>query len=112
MNTDAAHFGGGHVGNRAGVETEPIPWHGQPQSAEVTLPPLATVWLVPGDQRTVGDEGTVVGREGTVGDGEGTVVGGERTGTDDQPVAAEEPPVSADELPVAPDAQSTHPQLP
>ncbi|MGO9977168.1 MAG: 1,4-alpha-glucan branching protein GlgB [Solirubrobacteraceae bacterium] len=133
MNTDAAQFGGGHVGNRAGVETEPISWHGQPQSAEVTLPPLATVWLVPGDQRTVGDErtvvgregtvgdgvGTVVGREGTVGDGVGTVVGGERTGTDDQPVAAEElpvsadePPVSADELPVAPDARSTHPELP
>ena len=26
---------------------EPIPWHGQPVSAELTLPPLAAVWLVP-----------------------------------------------------------------
>ena len=26
---------------------EPIPWHGQPFSAEVTLPPLAAIWLVP-----------------------------------------------------------------
>src|ERR1019366_9572726 len=36
--------GGASLG---GVEPEPIPWHGQPVSAEVTLPPLAAVWLVP-----------------------------------------------------------------
>jgi 1,4-alpha-glucan branching enzyme len=28
---------------------EPIPWHNQPFSAELTIPPLATVWLVPAD---------------------------------------------------------------
>jgi 1,4-alpha-glucan branching enzyme len=35
------------VGNLGAVEAEPIPWHGQPVSAEITLPPLASVWLVP-----------------------------------------------------------------
>ncbi len=50
LNTDSAAYGGGDVGNGSGVETEPISWHGQPQSAEVTLPPLGTVWLVPDDQ--------------------------------------------------------------
>ncbi len=50
LNTDSAAYGGSDVGDRGGVETEPIPWHGQKQSAEVTLPPLGTVWLVPDDQ--------------------------------------------------------------
>ena len=26
---------------------EPVPWHGQPYSAELTIPPLAALWLVP-----------------------------------------------------------------
>jgi 1,4-alpha-glucan branching enzyme len=30
-----------------GVDAETVPWHGQPFSAELTLPPLAVVWLVP-----------------------------------------------------------------
>ncbi len=47
INTDSAHYGGGDAGNGGGVSTEPIPWHGQGQSAEVTLPPLAVLWLVP-----------------------------------------------------------------
>ena len=29
------------------VGPEQIPWHGQPFSAEITLPPLGAVWLVP-----------------------------------------------------------------
>ncbi len=45
LNTDAASYGGGNVGNLGGVDAEPIPWHDQPFSAEVTLPPLATIWL-------------------------------------------------------------------
>jgi 1,4-alpha-glucan branching enzyme len=24
-----------------------VPWHGQPFSAELTMPPLGVVWLVP-----------------------------------------------------------------
>jgi 1,4-alpha-glucan branching enzyme len=49
LNTDAAAYGGGNVGNLGEVSPEPIPWHGQPVSAELTLPPLAAVWLVPDD---------------------------------------------------------------
>ena len=47
LNTDSSFYGGSDVGNLGGVEAEPIPWHGQPISAEVTLPPLGGVWLVP-----------------------------------------------------------------
>jgi 1,4-alpha-glucan branching enzyme len=47
LNTDSTFYGGSDVGNLGGVEPEPIPWNGQPVSAEVTLPPLAAVWLVP-----------------------------------------------------------------
>jgi 1,4-alpha-glucan branching enzyme len=47
LNTDAALYGGGDVGNSGGVSSEPTPWHGQPHSVVLTLPPLAAVWLVP-----------------------------------------------------------------
>jgi 1,4-alpha-glucan branching enzyme len=47
VNTDAESYGGANIGNYGGVEAEPIPWHGQSFSAEVTLPPLAALWLVP-----------------------------------------------------------------
>jgi 1,4-alpha-glucan branching enzyme len=47
INTDSLRYGGTGVGNEAGVTPEPIPRHNQPYSAEVTLPPLAAVWLVP-----------------------------------------------------------------
>jgi 1,4-alpha-glucan branching enzyme len=47
LNTDSTFYGGTDVGNLGAVVPEPIPWHGQPVSAEVTLPPLAAIWLVP-----------------------------------------------------------------
>jgi 1,4-alpha-glucan branching enzyme len=47
LNTDSTFYGGSDLGNLGGVEAEPIPWNGQPVSAEVTLPPLSGVWLVP-----------------------------------------------------------------
>jgi 1,4-alpha-glucan branching enzyme len=47
INTDSSYYGGSDVGNLGGVVPEPIGWHGQPFSAELTLPPLAAVWLVP-----------------------------------------------------------------
>jgi 1,4-alpha-glucan branching enzyme len=50
INTDSTHYGGSDVGNLGAVHPEPLPWHGQPVSAEVTLPPLAAVWLVPDSQ--------------------------------------------------------------
>ena len=49
LNTDSRFYGGSDVGNGLGLETEAFEWHGQPQSAEITLPPLAVVWLVPAD---------------------------------------------------------------
>ena len=48
LNTDSRHYGGSDVGNLGVVESGPTPWHGLPNSATVTLPPLATVWLAPG----------------------------------------------------------------
>ena len=49
LNTDSGHYGGGGVGNLGAVEAEAVPWHDQPYSAEVTLPPLGVVWLAAGD---------------------------------------------------------------
>ena len=48
LNTDSRFYGGSDVGNGLGLEAEKVPWNEQAWSAEVTLPPLATVWLVPG----------------------------------------------------------------
>ncbi|GJF19919.1 1,4-alpha-glucan branching enzyme [Streptomyces sp. HO565] len=47
LNTDAARYGGGDVGNPGPVKPEPQGWHGRPASIRLTLPPLATVWLRP-----------------------------------------------------------------
>ena len=45
MNTDAAIYGGGNVGNLGGVSSEPVAAHGRDQSISLTLPPLATLIL-------------------------------------------------------------------
>ncbi len=45
LNTDSTVYGGGNRGNLGGVSTEKTPWHGQAQSALVTLPPLSAVYL-------------------------------------------------------------------
>jgi 1,4-alpha-glucan branching enzyme len=47
LNTDATAFGGSGVGNGGSVWAVDETWHGLPFSAEVTLPPLAVVWLTP-----------------------------------------------------------------
>jgi 1,4-alpha-glucan branching enzyme len=47
LNTDAAEYGGAGIGNGGRVVADPVPWHGQPGSAELTLPPLGVIWLVP-----------------------------------------------------------------
>ncbi len=47
LNTDAREFGGSGQGNLGAVHAEPDPWHGLPASADIMLPPLATVWLRP-----------------------------------------------------------------
>ena len=40
-------YGGSNTGNLGGVEAEETGWGGQPFSAELTLPPLSVLWLVP-----------------------------------------------------------------
>ncbi len=50
INTDSTYYGGSDVGNMGGLDPEPIPWHDQPVSALVTLPPLAAVWFIPESQ--------------------------------------------------------------
>ncbi|MDX6679474.1 MAG: 1,4-alpha-glucan branching enzyme, partial [Solirubrobacteraceae bacterium] len=47
FNSDSSYYGGTDTGNLGGVEADAQGWHGQPFSAEVTLPPLGVVWLVP-----------------------------------------------------------------
>ena len=47
LNTDAPAFGGSGVGNAEPIQAEEKPWDGQPASAELTLPPLSVIWLVP-----------------------------------------------------------------
>jgi 1,4-alpha-glucan branching enzyme len=47
LNTDASKYGGSGVGNGSqGVVAEKIAAHGKPYSISVTVPPLATVYLV------------------------------------------------------------------
>jgi 1,4-alpha-glucan branching enzyme len=47
VNTDAQVYGGTNTGNLGGVDADAVGWHGQPFSAELTLPPLSVLWLVP-----------------------------------------------------------------
>ncbi|WP_138733178.1 1,4-alpha-glucan branching protein GlgB [Modestobacter excelsi] len=46
INTDFEGYGGSGVGNLGGVDAVAESWHGQPYSAALTAPPLATVWFV------------------------------------------------------------------
>ena len=46
LNTDAAHYGGANEGNMGAILAEPVAEHGFPASAQLTLPPLATIFLV------------------------------------------------------------------
>ena len=48
LNTDATVYCGSGLGNAGSVVADDVPAHGQPASAELLLPPLAAVWLVPG----------------------------------------------------------------
>ena len=45
LNTDAEGYHGSGVGNFGGVTAAREAWHGQPASAVLRVPPLATVWL-------------------------------------------------------------------
>jgi 1,4-alpha-glucan branching enzyme len=45
VNTDSEVYSGSGVGNLGAVEAESRPWHGQPFSATLRLPPLGVLWL-------------------------------------------------------------------
>ncbi len=47
VNTDSYDYGGTGVGNLGAVEAVAQPWHSQPASAELTVPPLGVLWLAP-----------------------------------------------------------------
>ena len=47
LNTDSELYGGSNVGNLGAVEADAVPWGGEGHSAELTLPPLAILWLTP-----------------------------------------------------------------
>ena len=46
LNSDAAAYGGSDRGNAGGVDSHPGESHGHPCFANVSLPPLGTLWLV------------------------------------------------------------------
>ena len=47
LNSDADLYGGSNLGNGGVVECVPVQRHGEAQSLELTLPPLATLYLAP-----------------------------------------------------------------
>ncbi|WP_142848767.1 1,4-alpha-glucan branching protein GlgB [Telmatospirillum sp. J64-1] len=47
LNTDSTDYGGSGVSNGGELMAEEVPWHGQPVSLSLTLPPLATLVLQP-----------------------------------------------------------------
>jgi 1,4-alpha-glucan branching enzyme len=47
INTDATEYGGSGIGNLGTVTATEHPSHGMPASVELTLPPLAALWLKP-----------------------------------------------------------------
>jgi 1,4-alpha-glucan branching enzyme len=47
LNSDSEHYGGSNLGNLGGIDAADESWHGQPASAELTLPPLSGLILRP-----------------------------------------------------------------
>jgi len=50
LSTDDEAWGGSGYAAFESVDTEPSPFHGQQQSIEITLPPLAAIVLAPSRQ--------------------------------------------------------------
>ena len=48
FNTDSSLYAGGNIGNGGLVWADDTPWAGQPHSLNLTLPPLAGLYLTPG----------------------------------------------------------------
>jgi len=49
LNSDSQYYGGSGQGSMGSVEAAPVPSHGQPYSLNLTLPPLAAVYLKPAE---------------------------------------------------------------
>lgn len=47
LNSDSSYYAGSNLGNAGLIQAEEMPWMGLPYSAEISLPPLAGVILVP-----------------------------------------------------------------
>ena len=47
LNSDSTYYAGSNLGNAGLIQAEALPWMGLPFSAEIALPPLAGVILVP-----------------------------------------------------------------
>lgn len=47
LNSDSTYYAGSNLGNAGLIQAQDIPWMGLPFSAEISLPPLAGVILVP-----------------------------------------------------------------
>lgn len=45
MNTDSEEYGGAGLNRSESITAEEKPWHGQPYSAAIRLPPLSTLWF-------------------------------------------------------------------
>jgi 1,4-alpha-glucan branching enzyme len=45
LNSDSSFYDGGNIGNAGEIQAEPIPHHGRQFSLNVTLPPLAAIFL-------------------------------------------------------------------
>ncbi|HEV2590985.1 MAG TPA: alpha amylase C-terminal domain-containing protein, partial [Gaiellaceae bacterium] len=50
VNTDSSYYGGSGQGNMGNVTADKRAWNDQPYSLELTLPPLAVLWLRPVDE--------------------------------------------------------------
>ncbi len=48
MNTDGSEYGGSGHGNMGGIEAAPVPFHGRKHSLNLTVPPLAALYLTLG----------------------------------------------------------------
>ena len=52
LNSDSAYYAGSNLGNAGSLFAETIPWMNQPCSAEITLPPLSGIILLPQTSNT------------------------------------------------------------
>jgi 1,4-alpha-glucan branching enzyme len=47
FNSDSIYYAGSNVGNSGVIGAQPLPWMQRDQSAEIKLPPLAAIILIP-----------------------------------------------------------------